>query len=219
MLTSLEIERLLRGYGLAAAPELTDKVGAYIELLLKWNRKIALTTVTDPEEIVRFHFGESLFATSRYNLENSRLADVGTGGGFPGLPLALAIPTLSVTLIESNLKKCAFLAEILRELGVRNAAIFSGRMEFFAPGPVPFDFITARAFGKAAHAGNNHKEGVNALWAIARFTDRLQVLTNYDRGVTVNVGKIAGGQGKNTVPHEAEAAIDIRFCTRNCKAL
>jgi len=74
--------------------------------------------------------------------------------------------------------------------------------------------MTARAFGKAAHAGNNHKEGVNALWAIARFTDRVQSLTDYDRGVTVNVGKIAGGQGKNTVPHEAEAAIDIRFCSR-----
>jgi 16S rRNA (guanine527-N7)-methyltransferase len=148
MLTSLQIERLLGGYGLAAAPELTEKVEAYIELLLKWNRKIALTTVTDPEEIVKFHFGESLFATSRYNLKNSRLADVGTGAGFPGLALALAIPTLSVTLIESNLKKCAFLAEILRELAVRNATIFSGRMEFFAPGPVPFDFITARAFGQ-----------------------------------------------------------------------
>ena len=74
--------------------------------------------------------------------------------------------------------------------------------------------ITARAFGKAAHAGNNHKEGVNALWAIARFADRLQQLTDYGRGVTVNVGKIVGGQGKNTVPDEAEAAIDIRFCTR-----
>ncbi len=74
--------------------------------------------------------------------------------------------------------------------------------------------MTARAFGKAAHAGNNHKEGVNALWAIARFADRIQQLTDYDRGVTVNVGKIVGGQGKNTVPDEAEAALDIRFCTR-----
>jgi 16S rRNA (guanine527-N7)-methyltransferase len=148
MLTNLQIERLLRGYGAATSPELTVKFNAYIELLLKWNRKIALTTVTDPEEIVKFHFGESLFATSHYNLENSRLADVGTGAGFPGLALALAIPTLSVTLIESNLKKCAFLAEILRELSVRNATIFSGRMEFFAPSAVPFDFITARAFGQ-----------------------------------------------------------------------
>src|SRR6202050_1189617 len=167
MLTILQIERLLRGYGLAAAPDLAGKVGAYIELLLKWNRKIALTTVTDPEEIVKFHFGESLFATSRYNLKKSRLADVGTGGGFPGLPLALAIPTLSVTLVESNLKKCAFLAEILRELRVRNAAIVSGRMEFLAPGPMPFDFITARAFGQFDELRD---------WARVRLSDRGRLL-------------------------------------------
>jgi glutamate carboxypeptidase len=74
--------------------------------------------------------------------------------------------------------------------------------------------VQAIAHGVAAHAGNNHKEGVNALWAIARFTDRVQALTDYDRGVTVNVGKITGGQGKNTVPDQAEAALDIRFCTR-----
>jgi glutamate carboxypeptidase len=74
--------------------------------------------------------------------------------------------------------------------------------------------MTARALGKAAHAGNNHKEGVNALWAIARFTDLVQRMTDYDRGVTVNVGKITGGQGKNTVPDQAEALLDIRFCSR-----
>jgi 16S rRNA (guanine527-N7)-methyltransferase len=163
MLTHLQIERLLRGYGLATVPELTAKIAAYIDLLLKWNRKIALTTVTDPEEIVKFHFGESLFAASRYNLEKSRLADVGSGGGFPGLPLALAFPTLSVTLIESNLKKCAFLAEILRELEVRNATIFPGRMEFLGPGPVPFDFIVARAFGQFDEL---------RAWARAQLSDR-----------------------------------------------
>ncbi len=74
--------------------------------------------------------------------------------------------------------------------------------------------MTARAFGKAAHAGANHKDGANALWAIARLVDRLQQLTDYERGVTVNVGKITGGQGKNTVPDAGEAAIDLRFCSR-----
>jgi glutamate carboxypeptidase len=74
--------------------------------------------------------------------------------------------------------------------------------------------MTARAVGNAAHAGNNHKEGVNALWAIARLVDRVQGLTDYARGVTVNVGKISGGQGKNTVPDQGEAAIDLRFCSR-----
>ena len=167
MLANPQIEELLRNYGLAAAPELAAKIAAYVELLIKWNRKIALTSVADPEEIVKFHFGESLFAASRYNLEKSRLADVGTGGGFPGLPLALAVPTLSVTLIESNLKKCAFLAEILRELRVRNAAIVSGRMESFSSSLETFDFITARAFGQFDEL---------RAWARVQLTDRGKLL-------------------------------------------
>jgi glutamate carboxypeptidase len=73
--------------------------------------------------------------------------------------------------------------------------------------------MTAIAHGRAAHAGNAHKEGANAIWAAARFVDRLQRLTDYDRGVTVNVGRISGGSSKNTVPDRAEAQIDLRFCT------
>ncbi len=74
--------------------------------------------------------------------------------------------------------------------------------------------MTAIAHGKAAHAGNGHKEGANAIWALARFIDRIQGFTDYDRGVTLNVGKISGGQGKNTVPDRAEALVDLRFVTR-----
>jgi glutamate carboxypeptidase len=74
--------------------------------------------------------------------------------------------------------------------------------------------MTAIAHGKAAHAGNAHQEGANAIWAVARFVDGVQRLTDYDRGVTVNVGKVAGGQGKNTVPDRAEAQLDLRFCTK-----
>jgi glutamate carboxypeptidase len=74
--------------------------------------------------------------------------------------------------------------------------------------------VTAIAHGRAAHAGNAHKEGANAIWAIARFVDAAQRLTDYDRGVTVNVGRIAGGESKNTVPDRAEAQLDLRFCTR-----
>lgn len=73
---------------------------------------------------------------------------------------------------------------------------------------------TAVAHGKAAHAGNAHQEGANALWALARFVDRVQQLTDYPRGVTVNVGKVTGGQGKNTVPDHAVAEVDLRFCSR-----
>lgn len=73
--------------------------------------------------------------------------------------------------------------------------------------------FTAVAHGKAAHAGNAHQEGRNAIWAMARFVDRVQQLTDYEKGVTINVGKITGGQGKNTVPDRVEALADLRFCT------
>jgi glutamate carboxypeptidase len=71
--------------------------------------------------------------------------------------------------------------------------------------------VKATAEGRAAHAGNAHREGANAIWALARFIDRAQQLTDYARGVTVNVGKVAGGESKNTVPDRAEAFVDFRF--------
>ena len=73
--------------------------------------------------------------------------------------------------------------------------------------------VTAKAHGKAAHAGNAHKEGANAIWALAKFADLAQNLTDYERGITLNVGKFTGGQGKNTVPDAAEALLDFRFVT------
>jgi glutamate carboxypeptidase len=71
--------------------------------------------------------------------------------------------------------------------------------------------IEATARGRAAHAGNAHREGANAIWALARFIDRAQSLTDYARGVTVNVGKVKGGESKNTVPDLAQAWLDLRF--------
>jgi glutamate carboxypeptidase len=74
-------------------------------------------------------------------------------------------------------------------------------------------FVRAIAHGVAAHAGNAHREGKNAIWSLARFVDAAQGLTDYARGVTVNVGTITGGTSKNTVPERAEAHVDLRFET------
>jgi glutamate carboxypeptidase len=74
--------------------------------------------------------------------------------------------------------------------------------------------MTALAHGRAAHAGNAHEQGANAIWALARFVDGAQRLTDYGVGVTINVGSVIGGQSKNTVPDRAEAELDLRFCTR-----
>jgi len=119
-LTSAQITDALKPYGIATSIDLIKGVRTYTELLLKWNRSISLTSVTDVEQILRFHFGESLFALSMLPVEKSRLADVGSGAGFPGIPLAMVSPNLTVTLIESNAKKYAFLNEVIRELKLRN---------------------------------------------------------------------------------------------------
>jgi 16S rRNA (guanine527-N7)-methyltransferase len=137
----------LRNYGVSGTTEICSAIRAYIPLLLHWNRSISLTTVTDPLDIVRFHFGESMFAASALSNRNGRLADVGSGAGFPGIPLNLVIPNLCIVLIESNAKRAAFLAEAIRELGLKRAEVFRGRFDDFtlvAPG---FDVITARALG------------------------------------------------------------------------
>jgi glutamate carboxypeptidase len=73
--------------------------------------------------------------------------------------------------------------------------------------------MTLVAHGRAAHAGNAHREGANAIWVVAKFVEAVQRLTDYERGMTVNVGRIAGGHSKNTVPDRAEAQIDLRFET------
>jgi glutamate carboxypeptidase len=71
--------------------------------------------------------------------------------------------------------------------------------------------LKVSARGRAAHAGNAHAEGVNAIWGLALLVDRLQKLTDYDRGITINVGLISGGEAKNTVPARADCGVDIRF--------
>jgi 16S rRNA (guanine527-N7)-methyltransferase len=133
---------------LAVTPRFCDRVRAYTRLLLKWNRAISLTTVTDPHEILRFHFGESIFAASFVMFQNGRLADFGAGAGFPGLPIRMAISSMSVTLVEANLKKCAFLAEVIRQMSLPDVEILKCRVEDLKMPRGLVDFVVARAFGQ-----------------------------------------------------------------------
>src|SRR5277367_1381735 len=117
-LSNQEIIATLELYGINASHDLCEKIREYIAILLKWNQKIALTTVTNPNEILRFHFGESLFAVSAARIQQSRLADVGSGAGFPGLAVRLILESGKFVLIESNARKATFLSEVVRELGL-----------------------------------------------------------------------------------------------------
>jgi len=123
------------------------KIQEYIRLLLKWNQSVNLTSVVDPAEILARHFGESMFICSLMPVEKCRLADIGSGAGFPGLALKIACPGLRLTLIESNKKKCAFLSEVVRALDLENVEVMPIRFEEARVAPDFAEVITARAVG------------------------------------------------------------------------
>lgn len=131
-------------------------ISTYIDILIRWNFRINLTAIRDPEQIVTRHFGESLFAarhlfvpsnstssTETDSVSPARtLADIGSGAGFPGLPIKIAIPALSLTLIESSHKKSIFLREVTRALTLTDVNIQTARAETLA---TTFDVVTLRA--------------------------------------------------------------------------
>src|SRR5580693_10130003 len=99
------IRRALSEFKVAVTDAQIAQIQQYMRLLLKWNEAVNLTAIRDPLEILYRHFCESMFAASVVPLDNGRLADVGSGGGFPGLPLKLLRPGLEVFLVESYVKK------------------------------------------------------------------------------------------------------------------
>jgi 16S rRNA (guanine527-N7)-methyltransferase len=115
-----------------------DQISIYIDLLLRWNARINLTAIRKEDEIVTRHFGESFFLARHVfptNVDRSsptRAVDIGSGAGFPGLPLKLWAPQVQLTLIESNHKKAAFLREVVRELTLTNVNVITDRAESIA---------------------------------------------------------------------------------------
>src|ERR1022692_2437429 len=114
---------ILQVYGYKADIFFLSGMRRYIELLIRWNRRISLTTIASTEEVVRRHFGESLFALRLLELSSGLLADVGSGAGFPALVLKLTNPNLRTRLYEANQKKCAFLHEVVRELAMEHVEV------------------------------------------------------------------------------------------------
>jgi 16S rRNA (guanine(527)-N(7))-methyltransferase GidB len=128
-LTDSEVAEILTPYA-AVDTALAGQLSAYLDLLLRWNARTNLTAIRSPEEIVRRHFGESLFAGRHLGdpLPDT-LLDLGSGAGFPGLPIALLHPQIAVTLAESQNKKSTFLREVIRTLGFPNVDVWAGRAE------------------------------------------------------------------------------------------
>ncbi len=120
-------------------------LSTYLDLLLKWNAKINLTAIRAPEEIVTRHFGESLFAARLlfpHTTTMQSVLDIGSGAGFPGLPLEIWAPALDLTLIESNHRKAVFLRDVVRALGMPDVQVIWDRAEKLS---TQADLVTFRA--------------------------------------------------------------------------
>ncbi len=127
--------------GVVDWPSIHDKLLIYLELIMKWNARINLTAIREPEEIVRRHFGESLFVGGQLGACRT-LLDFGSGAGFPGVPIQLLRPEVQVTLAESQGKKAAFLHEVVRSLGL-TTEVWAGRVDEMAAGR-RFDTVVLR---------------------------------------------------------------------------
>jgi 16S rRNA (guanine527-N7)-methyltransferase len=125
-----------------------EKLLAYVDLLEKWNRIYNLTAIRDPLEMVTHHVLDSLAVVAHLPVQQAaRIADVGSGGGLPGIPLAIARPEWSITLNDSLEKKAAFLRQAKIELQLPNAHVHEGRAERWTPA-APFELVISRAFAE-----------------------------------------------------------------------
>jgi 16S rRNA (guanine527-N7)-methyltransferase len=173
------INKALSEFQVQLSPEQVASVQRYMAILLAWNEKVNLTAIRDPLEVLYRHFCESMFAAAAVPLQAGRLADVGSGGGFPGLALKIARPELHVFLIESNVKKATFLAEVVRELGLTDTRVLVSQYEELGEEIAPQDFVCSRALGEFdKFLGWAHSERVAArqvvLWAGGRDIDEIK---------------------------------------------
>jgi 16S rRNA (guanine(527)-N(7))-methyltransferase RsmG len=142
------IVRALGEFQLTATGEQVLQIQQYIRIFLQWNEKVNLTAIRDPLEILYRHFCESMYASVAVPVKDGRLADVGSGGGFPGLPLKIICPDLRVFLVESSIKKVTFLAEVTRELGLKDVQVLARRYEELGEEVAPIDYVCSRALGE-----------------------------------------------------------------------
>ena len=147
-ITAETIGRVLAEYEVELTTGQVQQLQLYLHLLLKWNERISLTAIRDPLEILYRHFGESMYAAIVVPVKDGRLADLGSGAGFPGLPLKVLRPNLEVFLVESNVRKATFLAEVIRELDLSGVTVLVNRFEELSEEVAPLDFVCSRAVGE-----------------------------------------------------------------------
>ena len=186
------IRRALLEFKIPSFDDQVLQIQQYIRILLVWNEKMNLTAIRDPLEILYRHFCESMFAAEAIPLKNGRLADIGSGGGFPGLPLKIMRPGLQVFLVESNIKKVTFLAEVIRELGLNGAQVLARRYEELVEEVAPLDYVCTRALGEfPAFLEWATSEQIAAkqviLWIGGRDLEEIQKIRSWDWSEPIEV--------------------------------
>lgn len=137
------LSKALSDNGIKLSSSQVQQLDSYLELLSKWNRAYNLTAITNPREMVYLHIIDSLLIEP--HIVGTACLDVGTGGGLPGIPLAIARPDLSWVLLDKNSKKTRFLTQAIADLGLKQAIATHSRIEDL-PLQQGFDTITSRAF-------------------------------------------------------------------------
>jgi len=149
---SARIAELLSPFlaGSALSARQLEQVSAYLDRLVRWNQKMNLTAVRDPELMITRHFGESFLAAvqilGREDPAGKRALDIGSGAGFPGLPIKIFAPAISMRLIEAQHRKAIFLREVIRDLDLTDCEVLAERAERLAQAePGSADVVTLRA--------------------------------------------------------------------------
>jgi 16S rRNA (guanine527-N7)-methyltransferase len=179
------IRRALGEFQIALDDQQVLQIQQYMGILLTWNDKVNLTAIRDPLEILYRHFCESMFAAVAVPVEKGRLADVGSGGGFPGLPLKIVRREMELILVESNVKKATFLAEVIRDLGLTDARVLVSRYEELGEELTPLDLVCSRAVGEFVPflkwAGSPRVAARQAiLWISGRDLDQVRQILDWE---------------------------------------
>lgn len=145
-MTYEELSQYCEGFGLCLDERVLSGLRKYCALLQEWNEKMNLTSITEEGAVIEKHFLDSLLVAKNYSLSGRKVADVGSGAGFPGAVLALAFPEAKVTLIDATKKKFAFLETVKKELNLENLSFVQGRVEELSAYRESFDVVISRGF-------------------------------------------------------------------------
>ncbi|HBX56469.1 16S rRNA (guanine(527)-N(7))-methyltransferase RsmG [Pseudomonas sp. UBA2684] len=195
-----ELSQGARELGVELSEQQHEQLLAYLALLIKWNKAYNLTAVRDPDEMVSRHLLDSLSVVTHVREAGDNWLDVGSGGGMPGIPLAILFPERQFTLLDSNGKKTRFLTQVKLELKLANLQVIHSRVEAFTP-EQPFSGICSRAFSALEDFSNwtRHLGNGDTQWLAMKGVhpdDELQALPADFRLTATHVLKVPGCQGQ-----------------------